>query len=110
MNPTPEPTRRILPPAEGAARLGIPVPELVAMIRRHRYKFTALKSDGKPGDRGRNRWGLTEEQFSAILRGQARQFREPEPAEAATTFEPSSPDGRSRLRRPKHTTQRKPTC
>jgi hypothetical protein len=60
----------VLRPAEAAARLGLTVPGLVALLRRYRYKFTELSPGGRPGDRGRNRWGLTEGQLQAILRGQ----------------------------------------
>ena len=91
----------ILPPSEAAFRLGLTVPGLVALIRRYRYKFTELAPGGRPGDRGRNRWGLTEEQLRGILRGQERGFRDPEPEPAPETPRVSalSPDGKSRLRK-----------
>src|SRR4051794_15365080 len=84
---------------EAASRFGLSVAGLTRLIRHYRYEFTELVPGGKPGDRGRNRWGLTETQVRAILRGQARQFEaprpEPEPGgEKASAF---SPDGKSRL-------------
>lgn len=92
----------VLEPAEAAARLSVSVPTLVAIIRRHRYKFTELAAGGKPGDRGRRRWGLTEHQLQTLIRGQERGFVEPEPEVAPTPgFSDLSPDGRSRLRKGK---------
>jgi hypothetical protein len=95
----PDETRAILTPGEAAARLGMDVPDLVAVIRRNRHAYTELKPGGKPGDRGRNRWGLTPRQFEAILRGLER--RPPEIRQEAATplSSPLSPDGLSRLRR-----------
>lgn len=98
--------RTIIPavfaPAEAAAKIGIPVGALVAILRRHRYPFIEIHPGGKPGDRGRNRWGMTAEQIEAVLKGQKRQF-EPEPAgePAASRVSAVSPDGKSRLRRRK---------
>lgn len=94
-------TPDILEPGTAAARLGVSVPTLVAILRKHRYHFTELAIGGKPGDRGRFRWGLTETQLQTIIRGQERGFVEPKPtAEAAAPpMSPLSPDGRSRLRR-----------
>ena len=91
----------ILRPCEAADRLGLTVPGLVALLRHYRYKFTELAAGGRPGDRGRNRWGLTEAQITAILRGQERGFREPEPKAPADMPRVSavSPDGKSRLQR-----------
>lgn len=85
--------------SEAAARLGLRTPGLVALIRKYRYGFTELAPGGKPGDRGRNRWGLTEAQLQAIIRGQSRQFTQPDPESSrAPISTPLSPDGRSRLR------------
>jgi hypothetical protein len=93
----------VMPPAVAAARLGLPVPGLVTLIKTYRYGFTELSPGGRPGDRGRNRWGLTEDQLVAIVRGQDRTFaRGAEPASgkpADSGPSPASPDGKSRLRR-----------
>lgn len=88
----------VVSPGYAAERLGIPVSGLVAIIRRHKYFFTELAPGGKPGDRGRNRWGLTGDQLAAILRGQERGFREPEPPKTEPNKSPFSTDGKSRLR------------
>lgn len=91
----------LLSPTDAAARIGVTVAELVAWVRRHRYEFTARAVGGKPGDRGRNRWGLTEAQLTAVLRGQARRFEEPKPETTADAprVSAASPDGKSRLRK-----------
>jgi hypothetical protein len=89
----------VLAPAEAAFRLGLSVASLVAIIRRHRYRFTELSAGGKPGDRGRNRWGLTEAQLDAIVRGQERGYVEPVRTAGPSAPSPMSPDGRSRLRK-----------
>lgn len=91
---------KILAPGVAAEQLGLTVPNLVALIRRHRYPFTELALGGRPGDRGRNRWGLTEEQIETIVRGQQRVFAEPKPEEEWGQPRPSpfNPDGKSLLR------------
>src|SRR5690348_3699806 len=90
----------VLSPGEAAARLNMTVPNLVALIRKYRYRFTEIAVGGRPGDRGRNRWGLTEEQLEAITRGQERVFRESDPAQPTPLLRSAvSPDGISRLRR-----------
>jgi hypothetical protein len=91
-------TGTVLSPSEAAARLGLPVQGLVSIIRRHHYDYTELALGGRPGDRGRNRWGLTEAQLQKILDGQARHYAQPEPEQAAPRPSAASPDGRSRLR------------
>lgn len=87
-------------PGVAAARLSISVPELVRLLRHYRYTFTELKVGGRPGDRGRPGWGLTDTQIQTIIRGQERVFAvaAPPPVEAPQ-MSPSSPDGKSRLRR-----------
>lgn len=91
----------VLAPGEAASQLGISVPALVALVRRHRYDYTELVHGGRPGDRGRNRWGLTPDQVRAIVRGQARQLplppRDPPPASPTPSALPCA--GPSRLRR-----------
>lgn len=91
---------RILAPSEAAARLTLPVPGLVRLIRQYRYKFTELVPGGKPGDRGHHRWGLTEKQIDAIERGQERVLGDPRLIDdGKPKLSPISPDGTSRLRR-----------
>jgi hypothetical protein len=92
-------TRLVQTPGEAAARLGITTAALTALLRRHRYEFTELVPGGKPGDRGRHRWGLTEPQVQAILRGQARALPDPAALDtAAPQSSPVSPDGKRRLK------------
>lgn len=79
----PDTTRTlVLQPGDAAARLGIGVPQLVRLIRHYRYAYTELVPGGRPGDVGRGKWGLTEPQLEAIVRGQARAFAAP-PGRAA---------------------------
>lgn len=92
--------RTIHTPGEAARQLGLSTSDLVAIIRRHRYSFTEIKPGGKPGDRGRNRWGLTDAQLDAIVRGQERGFAPPEP-ETIPSPSKASPAGQSLLRRGK---------
>jgi len=90
---------RVLSPGESAERMNTSPKKLAALIRRYQYEFTELVPGGKPGDRGRNRWGLTEAQLATIIQKQARGY-EPVPEPAATTAPAStseSPDGVSRL-------------
>lgn len=90
-------------PGAAAARLGLTVEGLVELIRLHNYEYFERKPGGKPGDRGRGRWGMTDAQIEAVLRGQARVLPRlqdeagPDPGPPAPS--PVSPDGRSRLRR-----------
>jgi hypothetical protein len=87
-------------PSEAADRMGLTVAGLVALIRARRYPFTELRPGGRPGDRGRNRWGLTDAQIVAILRGQERVPPDPSPPPAGPArVSPVAPDGKSRLRR-----------
>lgn len=71
------PTPLVLAPSAAAARLGVSVGSLVALVRHYRYSFTELALGGRPGDRGRGRWGMTEGQVEAVVRGQARAVAEP---------------------------------
>jgi hypothetical protein len=91
--------RMILTPGEAAVRLGIEERTLVGVIRRGRHTFTELVPGGKPGDRGRGRWGLTGRQLDTILRGMERRLPEPQPKPTTALSSLVSPDGRSRLRR-----------
>lgn len=87
-------------PSEAATMLGLTVPGLVALIRKHRYPFWEKQPGGRPGDRGRDRWGLTEEHIRVILRGQERIPPDPTPpSQAPARASGTSPDGKSRLRR-----------
>lgn len=90
---------RVLSPGESAERMNTSPRKLATLIRRYQYEFTELVPGGKPGDRGRNRWGLTEAQLATIIEKQARGYQPP--AEPAVTVTPGptseSPDGVSRL-------------
>ncbi len=99
---SPAVTPLILQPGEAAARLGLTRADLVAIIRRRQYGFTEIKPGGKPGDRGPNRWGLTEAQIAAIVRGQAKVLPDPAGSDKPDRIPAStnlSPDGKSRLPR-----------
>jgi hypothetical protein len=100
METEPKPPQLIYRPGEAAAMLGMTVAALVTLIRRYRYTYREVRPDGRPGDRGRNRWGLSADDIGAIVRGQARVLPDPAPVpEGPPKASPSSPDGRSRLRR-----------
>lgn len=88
-------------PGQAADALGLPVPTLVAILRRCRYPFTELSAGGKPGDRGRGRWGLSRDQLRTVIEGQARGWAEPTPSAARPTHTAASPDGVRRLRMPR---------
>jgi hypothetical protein len=98
---TTEAKRLIYPPGEAADLLGMTTRRLADLIRERRYSFTEILPGGKPGDRGRNRWGLTIAQIEAIVRGQAK--IPPDlanlPQAGKTRLSPVSPDGKSRLRK-----------
>ena len=89
--------RDVVSPGIAARRLGIPTGDLTAIIRRGGYRWTEIKPGGKPGDRGPNRWGLTEAQLQAIIRGQERGFVTPQGPEEAKAHD-QSPGGVSRVR------------
>jgi hypothetical protein len=90
----------VLSPSEAASRMGTNAHGLGVLIRKYRYEFTEIAPGGKPGDRGRNRWGVTEAQLATIIAKQARGYQPPdEPKPGAPPFSPASPDGVSRLHR-----------
>jgi len=95
------------PPDVAAARLGgISVGTLVALLKARGYAWTELKPGGTPWGRGRQTWGLTDEQIAAVADGQARRHPRPPPPAGATPPRPAAValpghDGRSRLRRGK---------
>jgi hypothetical protein len=86
-------------PGEAAELLGMTTGQLTALIRRRRYAFTEMALGGKPGDPGRNRWGLTWDQIQAIVKGQSKVLPDAIPAATAKRLSPVSPDGKSRLRK-----------
>lgn len=88
----------VMSPSQAAARMGIPVSSLVAIMRRRGSAFTRLATNGQPGDRGRNRWGLTEAQLRKIVDGEQAKTPNPE-AVVYGGYSPVSPDGKSRVRR-----------
>lgn len=98
---TTEMKRLVYPPGEAAELLGMTTKRLASLIRERRYPFTEILPGGKPGDRGRNRWGLTLAQIEAIVRGQAKVPPDLAslPQAGKARFSPVSPDGKSRLRK-----------
>ena len=98
---------RIYTPGQAAEALSISVPALVAILRRYCYPFTELAAGGRPGDRGRGRWGLSEDQLRAVLEGQARAWAPPAEAGRRPSRGAASPDGIDRLRYPKFTEKRR---
>ena len=64
----------VLTPGECAASLGVPVPVLVEILREYRSPWTELRPGGRPGDRGRGRWGMTPGQLRDLIAGQERRF------------------------------------
>jgi len=88
----------VMSPRQAAARLGLTVPGLVVLLRKHKAVFTQLAPGGQPGDRGRNRWGLTEHQLRKLVAASQAQVPDLEPPQP-TGFSAVSPDGRLRARR-----------
>ena len=88
----------VMSPSQAAARMGITVPALVAMMRQRGSAFTRLAPGGQPGDRGRNRWGLTESQLRKIINDFQAVTPRPE-VTMPTGSSAYSPDGHSRLKR-----------
>lgn len=96
-------------PEEVSRRLGgISVATLISLLKAKGYPWTELKPGGTPWGRGRQTWGLTDDQIAVVIAGQSRTF--------AATDAPDSPgtaelpkgdarltslghDGKSRLRR-----------
>lgn len=70
-------TPLVLAPSAAAARLGVSVASLVTLVRHYGYAFTELALGGRPGDRGRGRWGMTAAQIVSVVRGQARAVAKP---------------------------------
>jgi len=95
------------PPDVAAARLGgISVGTLVALLRAGGYPYTMLKPGGAPWGRGRQTWGLTDDQIAAVADGQARTHARPADPGAGIPAAPArvaralpGHDGRSRLKR-----------
>lgn len=95
------------PPDEAARRLGgISVRTLVALLKAKGYPYTELKPGATPWGRGRQLWGLTDDQIAAVVAGQARRFPGPVAAGQGTEAPPKAApvplpghDGKSRLKR-----------
>lgn len=92
-------------PEEVSKRLGgISVTQIVAILKAHGYDYTQLTPGSKPWGRGRQVWGMTDDQIAAVVRGQTK--RHPPPTEAGQGGEPGGVkpaahppwDRRSRLR------------
>jgi hypothetical protein len=105
MNPT---IPRVMSPAEAREATGLSIAEIVATIRTHRLAFVARRPGGRPGDRGRNRWGLTPIQAAAVVAARTMREERPEdstPAAIQARQAAASPDGVARSRpRPPRTT------
>jgi hypothetical protein len=84
----------VYPPEEVARRLGgISVTQLVAILKTHGYEYTQLMPGSKPWGRGRQIWGMTDDQIATLILGQRR--RHPTPQEVDDTLEGRSPDSSS---------------
>jgi hypothetical protein len=96
-------TIAVHPPDEAAKLLGgISVGTLVALLKAKGYAYTELKPGARPWGRGRQLWGLTDDQIAAVVAGQARRFASPEAPVArppAVGLAAHGHDGKSRLRR-----------
>jgi hypothetical protein len=77
------------PPEEVARRLGgISVTQLVAILKAHGYEYTQLMPGSKPWGRGRQIWGMTDDQIATLVLGQRRRHPTPHEAEDALTGRP----------------------
>jgi hypothetical protein len=96
-------SHRVHTPEECAAMLGgITVKKLVKILKAGGYAYTSLMPGSTPWGRGRQVWGLTDDQLGAVLRGQAKRFPSPEEATSANRtsgLRALGWDGVSRLRR-----------
>jgi hypothetical protein len=99
-----EPT--VHPPEECARRLAnISVRMLVELLKTHGYEFTNLKPGSTPWGRGRQFWGMTDDQLAALIRGQTRRHPKPAVEQAKTELARIRPgliamgwDGKDRIR------------
>ena len=93
------------PPSEAAAILGgISVATLIALLKAKGYPYTELKPGATPWGKGRQTWGLTDDQLATIVAGQARRHPLPTASGDGASTAPRIPglpghDGKSRLRR-----------
>lgn len=102
------------PPAEAARRLGgISVAQLVAILKARGYEYTELMPESKPWGRGRQVWGMTDDQIAAVALGQRR--RHPAPKDEQGQEKPVSPglkamgwDGINRISKDTSRLRRKP--
>ena len=63
-------------PEECARRLGgISVAALVKLLRAGGYSYTSLQPGARPWGRGRQCWGMTDDQLAEVVRGQAQRHR-----------------------------------
>jgi hypothetical protein len=97
----------VYPPKEVARMLaGISVSQLVAILKAKNYPYTELTPDSKPWGRGRQCWGMTDEQIAILISGQERihpRANDPEakPGSTGPKFTVSEYDGKSLIRYPK---------
>lgn len=89
---------RIHEPGEVARTLGMRREDLNALMIERGYPFFSRKSGGRPGDRRKGSWGLTDDQVAVIVRGETRVVPKAEPeGRDRGAASPASPDGKSRL-------------
>lgn len=96
-------------PEEAAQRLGgISIAQLVAILKAKGYDYTELKPGSTPWGRGRQSWGMTDEQIAAFVAGQTRRHPRPDEEQGGTKPDGPAPglgplghDGKSRIRYPR---------
>src|SRR5262245_45003665 len=77
------------PPDECARRLGgITVARLIALLKSGGYTYTSLAPGSKPWGRGRQAWGMTDDQIAAVIAGQSK--RHPTPSAVPSVTKPES--------------------
>lgn len=93
---------KVYSPREAAEMSGVSVDILTREILQRRYSYVALKPGGRPGDRAKNRWGLTAEQIVAIVEGLKVTVPTPESEKlrelAAATSGIALPGGKRRVK------------
>jgi hypothetical protein len=97
----PPPACYVLCPSEAAARLGVSVPVLRDLIKRHKAEFVQ-QLDGHGPDvvkRGAPGWGMTEAQVAALLEAMACRLQTPDAPAAVKLVPVCGLDGKKRLRK-----------
>lgn len=77
-------------PEESARRLGgITVAQLIAILKAKGYPYTELSPGSKPWGRGRQVWGMTDDQIAELVEGQMRSHPRPVDPDAKERPTPS---------------------